>query len=425
VNLAAPARGTGRIGPVSTRRPTRAGATQEQAKPELRRLAALVMSDAAQIADAITRELLTQEPTYREGEARVPEEDLRATVHGDVEAVLAHLATGQSLDPELRAQREIGERRAEQGLPLESLLRAYQLGAQLTWQRLVDAALEDPDADLADLLRGGSYLWEVVDQLCIEVATAYRKASAAIARRKAQRREILFDALLDGRGADVTLAREAAVALFLPVEGPYVVVVSDEPLEFGSEPELALRSKGMASCWRVRGKRQIGIVAPAHVTAAQLAETLSPHAVGRAGLSPPTAYLGGVAELVRLAELALLTVTPGRTEVALFDDNMVGGLIVSAPDVARRLADRVLSPLLALEPASRTLLIETLRAYFEADGSVAVAADRLFCHRNTVLNRLRRAEGLMGLDLSRPQDLTTLIVVLESLRLLPAPTDEA
>ena len=70
-------------------------------------------------------------------------------------------------------------------------------------------------------------------------------------------------------------------------------------------------------------------------------------------------------------------------------------------------------------------MIETLRAYFEADGSVAVAADRLFCHRNTVLNRLRRAEGLMGLDLSRPQDLTTLIVVLESLRLLPAPTDEA
>jgi len=409
---------------VSKRRATRNGALDEKSTPELRRLAGIVLADASVIAEAITGALLAQEPTYREGEARVPEADLRETVHADVDAVLGHLATGQSLEAELRAQREIGERRAEQGLPLESLLRAYQLGAQLTWRRLVDAALADADADLADLLRGGSYLWEVVDRLCTEVATAYRKASAAIARHKAQRREVLFDALLDGRAADVTLAREAAVALFLPLEGPYLVVASDTPLEFGSEPELALRSRGMASCWRVRGDRQIGIVAPAHVTSAQLAQTLAPHVVGRAGISPPTAYLGGVAELVRLAELALLTVTPGRTDIALFDDNMIGALILSAPDVARRLSDRVLSPLLALEPASRLLLIETLRAYFEADGSVALAAERLFCHRNTVLNRLRRAEGLTGLELARPLDLATVIVVLESIRLLPPPEDD-
>jgi DNA-binding PucR family transcriptional regulator len=146
--------------------------------------------------------------------------------------------------------------------------------------------------------------------------------------------------------------------------------------------------------------------------------------VGRTGISPPTAYLGGVVELVRLAELALLTVTPGRAEIALFDENMVGALIVSAPDVARRLAERVLSPVLALEPAAGTLLIDTLRAFFEADGSVALAAERLFCHRNTVLNRLRRVEGLTGFELARPQDVTTLIVVLESLRLLPAPPGE-
>jgi hypothetical protein len=409
---------------VSRTRATRAGVPQAAATPELSRLAAIVAADATDIAEAITGELLSQEPTYREGEARVPEADLRETVLKDVEAVLAHLATGQSLDAELRAQREIGDRRAEQGLPLESLLRAYQLGAQLMWRRIVDVAVADPRADLADLLRGGSYLWEVVDRLCTEVATAHRKALGAIARRKAQRREVLFDALLDGRATDVALAREAALALFLPVEGPYVVVVSEQSLEFGSEPELALRSKGMASCWRVRGHRQIGIVAPEHVTPAQLAQALAPHATARTGISPPTAYLGGVAELVRLAELALLTVTPDRNEIALFDENMVGALIVSAPDVARRLADRVLRPLLALEPASRMVLIETLRAFFDADGSVALAAERLFCHRNTVLNRVRRVEGLTGLDLARPLDVTTLIVVLETLRLLAPPGED-
>jgi hypothetical protein len=389
--------------------------------PELRRLSAVVLKDAAKVADVITKELLRQEPSYREGGARVPEEDLRDTIRSDVSAVLAHLSGQAELGDELAAQRDIGERRAEQGLPVESLLRAYQLGGQVAWQWIVEAALADPDADLQELLRGAGYLWEVIDRLCTEVGAGYRVAAAALARRKAQRREELFDALLDGRGGDVTLAREAAIALFLPVEGPYVVIVSEDPMQFPSEPELVLRGRGLASTWRRRGEREVGVVASLRRPLTEIAEILMPFARGRVGVSPPTQYLGGVAEMLRLAELAAAAADPASCQVALFDENMVAALIVSAPDVSRRLADRVFGSLLALDPPNAEVLLETLRAYIEADGSVAAAAEKLYVHRNTVLNRIRRAEGLTGLDFARPRDVATLIIVLESLRLVSRP----
>jgi hypothetical protein len=398
-------------------RPTGTSASPVGPTPELRRLAEVVLDDAVGLSDAITVVLLEQEPSYREGEARVPEAELRDTIHADVQAVLRHLAYGEDLADEIVAQREIGDRRAEQGLPLESLLRAYHLGAQTTWRRIVDTALADPRADLGDLLRGGSYLFEVVDRLGTEVSRSYREAAAAIARRKAQRREVLFDALLDGRAADVTLAREAALALFLPAEGPYVVVVSEQPLRFESEPELVLRARGLASCWRLRGDRHVGIVATGHWSPGDVAMLLVEPAVGRTGVSPPGLYLGEIAELARLAELALATVAEGKGEVALFDENMVAALIASAPHVAQRLADRVLGPLLALEPPAPEVLLETLSTYIAVGGSVAEAAARLYCHRNTVLNRLRRIEGLTGMELSRPRDVATLLIVLEARRL--------
>ncbi|MFJ8078892.1 helix-turn-helix domain-containing protein [Streptomyces sp. NPDC096176] len=46
--------------------------------------------------------------------------------------------------------------------------------------------------------------------------------------------------------------------------------------------------------------------------------------------------------------------------------------------------------------------------WIEKDGSAVRAARHMLCHRNTVLNRLRRFEQIKGLELSRPRDLVRL-----------------
>ena len=50
-----------------------------------------------------------------------------------------------------------------------------------------------------------------------------------------------------------------------------------------------------------------------------------------------------------------------------------------------------------------------MRSYL-ATGSIAQSADQLFCHRNTLMNRLRRFTDLTGIDVTIPQQAARLVV---------------
>jgi DNA-binding PucR family transcriptional regulator len=57
----------------------------------------------------------------------------------------------------------------------------------------------------------------------------------------------------------------------------------------------------------------------------------------------------------------------------------------------------------------RERLIEAVRAYL-ASGSIGASAAELFCHRNTVANRLRRFSELTGVDPMIPAEAARLVV---------------
>jgi DNA-binding PucR family transcriptional regulator len=72
-------------------------------------------------------------------------------------------------------------------------------------------------------------------------------------------------------------------------------------------------------------------------------------------------------------------------------------------------ADEPISPLGPLrtlierDTRQNTQLVETLRAYLDAFGDVAVAADRLGIHHNTLRYRLQKLREIPGLDLADPE----------------------
>ncbi len=66
------------------------------------------------------------------------------------------------------------------------------------------------------------------------------------------------------------------------------------------------------------------------------------------------------------------------------------------------------------------MLLDTLATWLACDGSAQRLSRRLYCHRNTVLNRLRRYEQLTGRSLSRPADLVEITLALTARRLLAA-----
>ena len=80
-------------------------------------------------------------------------------------------------------------------------------------------------------------------------------------------------------------------------------------------------------------------------------------------------------------------------------------------------------PLLAYDRDNDGSLIRTLRAFFDADCSQRVAAERLFIHHKTLRYRLERIKQLTGLDLSRHDDRMRADFALRLLQ-LDAPEDQ-
>ncbi|MFG2600145.1 helix-turn-helix domain-containing protein [Streptomyces sp. NPDC048462] len=83
-----------------------------------------------------------------------------------------------------------------------------------------------------------------------------------------------------------------------------------------------------------------------------------------------------------------------------------------------RMAVTLLDPVLAAP--DRRDLMETLTAWLESDsGSTSEIAEVLYCHRNTVRNRLDRVSRLTGRSLLRPADAAALYAAVRALALRP------
>lgn len=75
------------------------------------------------------------------------------------------------------------------------------------------------------------------------------------------------------------------------------------------------------------------------------------------------------------------------------------GAVAAGPEL-RRFVDGELGPLLAVEPASREVLLDTLRAYLEEGGNKSSTAKRLHIERRTLYYRLDRLERVFEEPLS-------------------------
>lgn len=236
--------------------------------------------------------------------------------------------------------------------------------------------------------------------------------------------QALLGALLSGP-VTPELAGRAAAALDLPEHGRYAVVAW--PATGSGAPRPGCEGRGTAPGGeRLRFLRHPG---PGHDFAvallgerepASLTRWLNELDAGRAGVGPAVEGLAGLPGGRRLAEVALLTCPPDGVTAVTLEQRLPAALLVSQPELADLLVTGALGPLLALAQGEREVLVGTLDVWLECGGSPGRAAVRLHCHRNTVLNRLRRLERLTARSLSRPRELVELTLALDAFRLTPA-----
>ncbi|MFE3944764.1 PucR family transcriptional regulator [Streptomyces sp. NPDC059118] len=302
------------------------------------------------------------------------------------------------------AARETGRRRAEQGVALDTVLQAYRRGGRVMWQmmaehlratrgtpRAVGPVAGDPDTEL-DM---AGAVWETIDRYSLVMAESYRLTQLEMQGRQETRRVALFEALLDGRGDDPAVAAAAAAALGVPLHDRYAVVVAAQDPAAPPNPAPVLDDHGIWSFWRPRSGRYAGIVRLAAGESGVLIDLLRHRTGATAGVSPEFDRLAQAGRALRLAEQALRTLPAGSGEAAAFDDRLAEVLLVGRPEIAERLVTTRLGGVLDAS-AEREALLGTLRVWLDSGCSAARAAELLYCHRNTVLNRIGRIAELTG-----------------------------
>jgi len=382
-------------------------------RPHAQGLVAFVDEHGAELVPAIAEELVEQirarNPAYGDA-GPVSREDLFVSCRDNVARILQLLALtlrspiDDLPDSSYDAARATGTRRAVQQLALDEVLGSFRLGGRLIWGTLIARAQEAGALDAAGMTEVGSRLWEIVDATSAEVAAAYHRVETERVRADEQRRAALWEDLLTGSPEG---AADAGRALGLPTEGRFVVaVVSDEDGSadaFGSAGvQRHLAGQRLPSAWQRRAGTCVGIVdasalepgeAAAHVAAVLAGETRA-----AAGVSAPFGHLRETGEAHRSAGLAHAAARAAGPAALTLDACLPEALLLRSPALADRLVDLVLGPVLARPDVERVALLETLEAWVAAAGSVTGAADLAHCHRNTVLNRLRRLRELTGRD---------------------------
>ncbi|GAB2748772.1 helix-turn-helix domain-containing protein [Salinifilum aidingensis] len=356
-------------------------------------LAHACLEDLGELVDAFLAELASM-PPYQGG--MIPWTELRQDAEASFEMLLRSIGGLPSPERLSTTSEQIGRRRAQAGVPLEVLLRAVRLDFRILWAALLHRAAPD---DLEQLVEGAVTVWEAVEQHTLSVHVNYLDEAAVLSREREQERSRIIGQLLNTGGRDPQVLAQVATALEVAPDAHFAVAVGDPEHERTvREAVKRLHSSGITAHIHIEDRRPLLIAEMPPGTREVPAHWLRDVPCG---LGPAARGLAAIPRSVRIAtevSRAAGPETDGPKHLRQVWREVVSGRL---SDTGTALADEVLAELETTTEHERSRLVETATAYF-ASGSVTTTAKALFCHRNTVLNRLHRLGEMTGGDLNHP-----------------------
>lgn len=387
------------------RPPTVASLPAPIAEPAVRRLASEWARELDTLAEEMHTYLLARVP-----EASSDPEISRLTLAScasNIEAMLSMIRHGipaSAIEAPIAAL-EHARRMAARGHGIDVTLRFYRVGHAYFWERWsVDLvhAIEDRDRLVTALSATAGFLFHYIDVISGLVSTEYLAERERRQRRAAVVRADLVRAVLAGEAIERTATEQALGHQFGPRQVAFLCWSDDDPatLEraaaavtsaFGAGRSLVVPDGAHALAGWLNASRDVD---PDDL-ARRVAEA-SPDV--RFALGGPGAGIAGFRrshdEAQRARRIAQL-LEAGAAPVTAYRDVALVDLLSRDLDAARSFVHAELGDLAADDAATRRDR-ETLLAVLSPHGGPGVAAHRLGVHRNTVLQRVRRAEALRG-----------------------------
>jgi hypothetical protein len=370
---------------------TRAGTAQPGTTEPWHLLLDELFARRAELVDELSDRMSEQLPVYRELSPDMFHRHL-------VMAVESTVRVARTSPPDLSAEEtktleEVGESQARIGVPVDQMLLAWRIGADLLVER---GSAEAPRLGIDSRQLLGFVLGTLAasDVGMITSARGHRRAERAQDREAQDRDASFVRAVLFGTGEPGELRAMAAAYGLQPARRYHAVRARAAP--DGSWHEVQ-RAVGLAAA--AKAGQGMSVLVDGDLAGFQSAAP-GDAAPGVAGVGPPVP-LDRLAESFRLATRALRT----AHAFGLAGTHDLAGLglraaVVADADVGAALRRRYLDPL--AESGSGAEIIATLREYLAAGSHVDTAAERLHVHANTLRYRLARFEELTGAHLRAP-----------------------
>jgi hypothetical protein len=364
------------------------------------------------LTDGVVDQIVAGEDAY--AATPMPRALLRSIVRENISALLATLS---GTTTSLAAARRAGRVKAEHGIPMASLLHAYRLAGLQLWDEMMARSVGTQRTET--LLHLSSDVWGIIDRFSGAAAEAYRAFVDERDRRDEQARSVMLLSLLDGSAAPGEIGGLLR-ALELPEHASYLVVAAERSSS-GADPvpevHDRLRRAGVASAWTTWKGEYVGLVGCGRRgDDATAVSVVASGATSRVGISRPFTLLAASPEAVAQARMSIECIAPPGVGIHRYGFAPLDLLLVAQPGFGAELRDGVFAGLLATA-ADGPALLDTLEAWFDADGSTADAGRRMHCHRNTVLYRLGRIAELTGRSVSKPAQAAELYAALRAVRL--------
>ncbi|MFB4311240.1 PucR family transcriptional regulator [Actinomadura sp. GTD37] len=308
----------------------------------------------------------------------------------------------------IRVFQLLGQAEADDGRSPEDLRTALSAATGAVAERLAEQAVR---RDLTPR-RGGTFVrlgLAYTDRLQQAAAAGHRAAEARATGHAGPARRRLVELLLRPRpephdladaatAADWPLPRTvAAIAVDPRTPGPRRILPPDVLTGLHLDPPCLIFPDPSGPARRAATEAMLG---------------------GHPSVVGPTVEITRAAASLRLAHRGLELLPPDMLPVHL-SEHTPALLLLQNPELARTIADRKLAPLRRLRPSQRLRLTDTLLAYFECGFNSSSTAARLHTHPQTVRNRVRQLNDLLGPDLYNPAHALDYLMALHAQRLLP------
>ncbi len=357
---------------------------------------------ALRLDEFVARQLIAVSIELPEWTVERPDlaERQQAIAHGSLRDQLETLRTAAPLPTACPAwDLDLANLAATIGAPLSPLLATYRLGAAMlldAWIEEVERLGLEPDRRLTLVRAGSAFFSAYAGRLCDLIGEAHTVERDQALRGTAQRRVQLVNAVL--AGADV-----GSEQLEHELGGHHVAVIAWGPgagealtaLAANVDRRLLLLPQVEETWWAwLSGLRPLA--AP---RANLLARWTPPDGV-RAAISGSASGIAGFRRAHEEARLAHRAARYRDEPVIPYAAIALEALAGSDDAAARRFVEAEL-PSLAGDDRRSSVLRATLAAYFAAGHNAAATARALDVHEQTVVNRLRTVEQLIGTPVTR------------------------